>query len=65
MWLKVGRTNNDPRVICHYYIQTLRTLWKLPRIIRIDCGTENVMMADVHTLLRQEHHDDTAHVPVK
>lgn len=57
IWLNVGRTNNDPNVICTYYMNSLRKLKFVPRILRVDAGTENVMMADVHTLMRAEHHD--------
>lgn len=58
--LKVGRTNNDRKVICTYYMRTLRELEFVPRILRLDAGTENVVMADVHQLLRQEHNDQFA-----
>ena len=64
IWLKVAGTNNDSRVICHYFIEAIRTHGKLPRIVRTDCGTKNVLMANVQTVLRQEHTDQFANVSV-
>jgi hypothetical protein len=54
IWLVAGRTNNDPNVICSYYIKSVRELGFIPRTLRLDAGTENVVMADVHQLLRQD-----------
>ncbi|XP_031333807.1 uncharacterized protein LOC116176151 [Photinus pyralis] len=41
MWLKAGYTNNDPRVIGGYYINTVKEWNGFPRTIRTDMGTEN------------------------
>ena len=45
MWLKVGQSNNDPRVIAKYYIDCVQEIGGTARIIRADCGTENVYVA--------------------
>ena len=45
MWLEVGSTNNDPFVIAQYYLDCVRQVGGIPKIIRADCGTENVNVA--------------------
>lgn len=42
MWIEVGSTNNDPFVIAQYYLDCVRQVGGIPKIIRADCGTENV-----------------------
>ena len=45
MWIEVGSTNNDPFVIAQYYLDCVRQVGGIPKIIRADCGTENVNVA--------------------
>ena len=45
LWLEVGPTNNDPFVIAKYYLDFVRKTGGIPKIIRADCGTENVNVA--------------------
>lgn len=42
IWLHVASTNNNPGVIAYYYLNTLKKLKFIPRLIRSDFGTENV-----------------------
>ena len=58
LWLEVDITNNDPRLICTYFLNAVENLQIVPCIIRTDKGTENVNMADVQKLLRSTHNDD-------
>ena len=45
MWLDVGPSNNDPCVIAQYYIDCVQQIGGTARIVRADCGTENVHVA--------------------
>ena len=70
LWLKVGMTNNDPKVIALYYLKCVEEVkgdaisslidsdWALfckgtPRLLRSDCGTENVNLAFIQPYLRR------------
>ena len=64
LWLKVDVTNKNPNLICRYYLDTVTTLDTVPRIVRVDPGTENVHIMDTQSLLRAEHHDNLANKPV-
>jgi hypothetical protein len=55
MWLEVGPSNNNPCVIARYYIDCVQQMGGTARIIRADCGTENVHVAG---LQRFFHNDD-------
>jgi hypothetical protein len=58
MWLRAGVTNNDPRIICQYYVDTVRNMRCIPQTLRMDPGTENVNQADVQELLREPHNNE-------
>ena len=45
LWLEVGPSNNDPKLIGQYYLDYIRQIGGAPRIVRADCGTENVHVA--------------------
>jgi hypothetical protein len=60
VWLRVGRTNNDPNVVCNYYTAAIRKMGFVPLILRVDAGTENCLMVDVHSILREDHDDEFA-----
>ena len=42
IWLEVSSSNNNPSVITTYYLEALEKLGVAPRVLRFDCGTENV-----------------------
>lgn len=44
IWLRVGRTNNDPLVIGGLYLEAVKQLKCVPRILRCDGGTENAIL---------------------
>lgn len=60
MWLKCGRSNNDPRIIAQNYIKCVAEFGVSPMRLRMDCGTENGLMAALHCTLRSEHADKFA-----
>lgn len=47
MWLEVGPSNNDPFIVAQYYVDCVRQIGGTPRLIRADCGTENVNIAAI------------------
>lgn len=57
LWLKAGHSNNDPLLIANNYLQFVKTTWRVPRCIRADGGTENVIIKDLQVALRSTHND--------
>lgn len=60
LWLKVCPSNNNPRYIARFYIDYVKQLRKVPRLIRTDNGTENAILRDLQLCLRMNHHDQMA-----
>ncbi|CAH3196632.1 unnamed protein product [Porites evermanni] len=58
LWLDVTCTNNDPAIIAQYYVDCVKQLNGAPRIVRADCGTENVIVAGLQRFFRSEATDD-------
>jgi len=50
MWLNVSVTNNDPLVIGNYYLNCIKRYKKVPSLLRMDKGTENVFCRDLQYL---------------
>jgi hypothetical protein len=42
---KVSMSNNDPRNIAKFYMESIKKYSLLPRVIRADFGTENLSLA--------------------
>ena len=42
LWLEVGPSNNNPRIVARYFLDCVKQLGGVPRTIRGDRGTENV-----------------------
>ena len=58
LWLKVGRTNNDPHIMAHHFLECVSQYAACPRILRTDCGTENGVMAAMQCYFRQASNDE-------
>ncbi|XP_068712010.1 uncharacterized protein [Montipora foliosa] len=54
LWLEVGVTNNDPDVTAAYFLDCIRSVGGVPRILRADNGTENVNLAAIQRFFRRE-----------
>ena len=54
MWLEVGPSNNNPGIIAHYYIECVEQMGGTARIIRADCGTENVRVAGLQRFFNND-----------
>jgi len=53
IWLNVYHTNNNPKVIGGYFLESVKSCGGCPRIIRGDCGTENVNVRAFQQFLRR------------
>lgn len=53
MWLNVYTTNNDPRVIAGYFLETVERNGDTAYMIRGDFGTENVLVRDMQIWFRR------------
>ena len=52
LWLEVGCTNNNPKIIANYFTDCIRQIGGVPRIVRADAGTENISVAGIQRFLR-------------
>lgn len=57
MWLEAWNTNNNPRIIAGYFIDTVRRMEGCPERIRSDAGTENTYVRQMQIFLRSDHAD--------
>ena len=60
LWLKAGCSNNNPRYIAKFYLDFIKDGQRVPRVIRAEAGTENVIVKDLQIALRFDHGDDMA-----
>lgn len=52
LWLEIAETNNDPKVVASYFLKTINQFNHLPKCIRVDRGSENVILGGIQTFLR-------------
>ena len=52
LWLKVAKSNNDPKVPAIYFAQCISNLGGCPVKVRTDCGTENGIVSAMQCYLR-------------
>ena len=60
MWLEVGPSKNNPRVIANYYHDCAKQVGGVPHILRGDAGTENGHVAAMQRFLRRNDSDEFA-----
>ena len=53
LWLKVCRSNNNPVVPASLYLNAVEEQGIYPKILQTDCGTENGLMASIHSFLHR------------
>lgn len=53
IWLDVGGTNKDPKVIGSYFLDFVESVGGTSKILRMDNGTENGMLADIQSFLME------------
>ena len=47
LWLKLSSSNNNPKIIANYYLCCIKELQLIPRVVRGDRGTENVIVCGI------------------
>ena len=47
LWLKLSSSNNNPKIIANYYLCCIKELQLIPRVVRGDHGTENVIVCGI------------------
>ena len=57
LWLEVGTTNKDPKVTAQYFLDYVKQVGGVPRIVRGDAGTENVTVCGIQRFLRKNSTD--------
>ena len=60
LWLVADSTNKDPKVVASYFVNSLRDLNLVPRKIRADRGSENVVIGGIQRFLRRSHNDSAS-----
>ena len=60
LWLEVSPTNKDPTYIARYFLDCIRQLGGVPRVVRADRGTENVNVCAIQRFLRADSEDSFA-----
>ncbi|KLO11955.1 hypothetical protein SCHPADRAFT_941604 [Schizopora paradoxa] len=53
LWLKVWWTNSNPRIVLKYFLDVVKELGYVPSFTMSDKGTENNLVANIQTLVRQ------------
>ena len=53
LWLKVTPSNNNPTISGNFFLDCVSELQGCPKLLRTDPGTENVVMATMQCLLRE------------
>ena len=54
LWLKVFRSNNSPNNIAVLYLNYVEELQDAPIKIIVDLGTENALVAAIHSFFRED-----------
>lgn len=57
IWLNVASSNNNPKIIAKYYLDSVKGLQLAPRLLRGDKGTENSIVSSLQKCLRYNHTD--------
>ncbi|CAG2247999.1 unnamed protein product [Mytilus edulis] len=60
LWLKATSSNKNPRIVAGHFLEYLKTSKRVPRVVRMDAGTENVIVERIQIALRSFHADSMA-----
>ncbi|VDI81042.1 Hypothetical predicted protein [Mytilus galloprovincialis] len=60
LWLKATSSNKNPRIVAGHFLEYLKTSKRVPRVVRMDAGTENVIVERIQIALRSFHTDSMA-----
>ena len=51
IWLRASYSNHSPQLIAPYFLDSVKQLGCYPRHVRTDCGTDNMTVAAIQTLV--------------
>lgn len=57
LWLRILRSNKNPYSISRLYFDMVLEQGRVPKVIRCDAGTENVVVNEIQSVLRSDHAD--------
>ena len=57
IWLKSSSSNNNSKVIANFYLCCIKELNLIPRVVRGDRGTGNVIVCGIQRFFRRNHTD--------
>jgi len=57
LWLRVGKSNNDPRIIGSYFLDFIKNQKLTAEIVRTDRGSENITIGGIQRYVRRDHDD--------
>ncbi len=60
IWLRAYTTNNDPKIIASYFLDSVEERMGCPMRIRGDFGTENCYVNEMQNAMRWDHTDEFA-----
>lgn len=60
IWLELVKSNNNPKIPARLYLDAVENLKGCPRVVRSDCGTENVIIAGMQSYFRADGNDEFA-----
>ena len=52
VWLEAGPSNNNPEYVARFYLDYVKRRGTVPLCIRMDAGTENVIIKDIQSTFR-------------
>ncbi|KAH3842652.1 hypothetical protein DPMN_116154 [Dreissena polymorpha] len=58
LWLEACYSNNDPRIIAGFFVNFVKRIGRLPRLVRGDAGTENVWVRAMQIAFRFNDRDN-------
>ena len=57
LWLNSSLSNNNPKIIANSYLCCIKKLNLIPRVVRGDRGTENLIVCGIQRFFRRNHTD--------
>ena len=60
LWLEVGTSNNDQRIVARYFLDCVKQVGVVPRCVRGDRGTESVNICALQHFFRRDRTDPMA-----
>lgn len=57
MFLEVASSNNDPKTIAGYFLQSAKQVGGCPTLVQTDCGTENGIITSLQSVFHDQDQD--------